>query len=574
MKILSLFLILATVISCSHFQNNRTPSNASSSNKPRHLIITVHGLSGNVETFGMFGDVTKQYLEQLDSRYEVKPVNFVYPTGKSEKLSAYDFAMGPKGLTAFIDEQFKDRPMSPQDKISFVCHSQGGLVTYMWFFTTVLSRTEGHQYLPQIDSIITLGTPFWGSKIASILTDENNLDIVWLLKALAPKNSPITRREISDLAFASDTVNNFRKMAITVDSLPTLAAEIEKLPVRMVNIVGLLPRDPKDLYSESGEEIASKLTKRAIHFLYQLYTVDGKPTLKEADPSKVAESDIAVPVPSARWNFIYSNPKPITQNTVINTSDFKEFSHLVGRSKFLFTESAHMPFDIASTRSMAYVGKNCLKPETCDHQTYRYVIKQLANCRSATNETGINCDPKAYAGIVDKMKSVNSEEHQRFYDLQKQLKSFAVQINIRLKPGQLDKFPDKYFFKRMKMDRNDRPSEFERVGLDEYSLKDKVINLMTDRESGKSKGGSDIIFGYRWESHSIDIVSKKATAEDNYDYLRVNVTGRIEDPNRSIEKGYSVPLEINLPNLPSVKMNALIKPSFSTYTELDFSQVQ
>ncbi len=577
MRILSLFIILATVISCSHFQNARNPSGTNSS-KPRHLVITVHGLSGNAQTFGLFGEVTKSYLEQLDSRYEVKAVNFIYPTGKDEKKSAYDFAMGPKGITNFINDQFKDRPFSPQDKISFVCHSQGGLVTYMWFFNTVLSRTEGYNYLPQIDSIITLGTPFWGSKVASILTDENNLDLIWLIKALAPKDSPITRREISDLAFASDTVNNFRKMAVTVDNIPTLAAEIEKLPVRMVNIVGLLPKDPKDLYSDDGEALASKLTKRAISFLYDLYTLDSKQYTKDKTKNQVVESDVAVPVPSARWNFIYSKPKPITEDMIIESKDYKGFTHLVGRSKFLFTESAHMPFDIASTRSMAYVGKNCMQPETCDHQTYRYIIKQLANCRTSSNDSDVNCDPNAYAQIIEKMKSVNAEEHERFYNLQKGLKSFAVQINMRLKPGQLNQFPDKYFFKRQKLGPNGQGS-FERVGLDEYSLKDKVINLMRDRKTGKSfasntPGSPEIVFGDRWENHAIDIVSKQATADDNYDYLRVNITGRIEDPNRSIEKQYTVPMEINLPGLPSVKMNILVQPSYSTYTDLDYTQAQ
>jgi len=253
MKILSLFLVLATIISCSHLQN-RTPSNASSTNKPRHLVITVHGLSGNKETFGYFGEATKKFLSALNPNEEVIPTNFLYATGKSENQGAYDFAMGPQGLGAYIKAQFADRPLTKEDKISLVGHSQGGLVAYMWFFNTVASQGEGYEYAKQVDSIITLGTPFWGSKIASILTDENNFDIIPLIKKFAPPEFKMTRREIADLAYGSDTVNAFRKMAITLDNNPALVKEIESLPVRLVNIIGILPSDRNHLFSSESKD--------------------------------------------------------------------------------------------------------------------------------------------------------------------------------------------------------------------------------------------------------------------------------------------------------------------------------
>lgn len=562
-KILSLFLILATVISCTHFQSDRTPSGIGSTYKPRHLVITVHGLSGNKETFGHFGEATKKYLTALNSNYEVQTVNFVYATGKTETQGAYDFAMGPEGLGTFIKAQFADRPLGKDDKISFVAHSQGGLVAYMWFFNTVVSQGEGYAYAKQVDSIITLGTPFWGSKIASILTDENNTNIIPLIKKFAPDDFKMSGREIKDLAYGSDTVNAFRQMSIALDNNPAAVAEIERLPVRLVNIIGILPRNRNDIFSSTSKSgnMVSKMTKRIINFVYDTYT-------RSYGGVNQVENDIAVPVPSSRWNFIYTTPKSIQQNTMVSSTEYKDFTHLVERSEYLYTESAHLPFDNEYTLSMAYVNKSCLEVATCDHPTFRYVIEYLANCKNNSA-----CNKKAYNEIVKGMKAVNAEDHKSFKEIKNSLKTFAVQINMRLKPGQIRQFPDKYFFKKHLVE--GRTHKTERGEFSEYSLKGDVVNLMNKRETGKSLGSTDnaqIFIGDRNESHSLDILSRQATEQDPFDYIRVNVTGRIEDENREQGELYVAPLEINLPGLPKVKLNARVQPGYSTFTELDYTE--
>lgn len=599
MKILSLLLALATVISCSHFQNSRAPSNSGTASKPRHLIITVHGLSGNEQTFGFFGDITKQYLTAIDPNYEVQTANFIYPTGKSERFRAYDFAMGvtnsnrdyaPKGLTHFLNEQFKDRPLTPQDRISFVAHSQGGLVTYMWFVNTIVDRTEGYKYIKNVDSIVTLGTPFWGSKIASILVDFNVTEFV---ASLSPESSPITAREVQDMAFSSDTINTFRKMAIALDNNPDFARELEKVPVRLVNITGMLPAKKENLFSHvnNGQEAISRVNSRVIELLYKIFTqssissasakqmLEEQPSLSEMVASlkgkpinvgkeyNVVESDIAVPVPSSRWNFIYTQPKEITQDTTINSNEYKNFSHLLDRSKFLFTESAHLPFDNENTRSMAYIPKNCEKVETCDHQTYRYILEQLANCEKH------QCNSEEFNGIVQRMKVINMEEHKSFQEMAGKLKSFALQINIRLKPGQLNQFPDKHFHKVRKPGKE--TNDFDKADFDDGTLQGKIINLKHDPKNGLSHASTDdtkIYIGDRYERHSVDIVTKAATKKDPFDYIRIHLSGRVEDSKRTDGKQYSVPIEIKLPGLPKVKINAKVQPWYSTFSELDYTK--
>jgi len=244
------------------------------------------------------------------------------------------------------------------------------------------------------------------------------------------------------------------------------------------------------------------------------------------------------------------------------------------KSKFLFTESSHLPFDNENTLSMAYINKTCLEVETCTHPTFRYVLQHLANCKTEKNVSGVQCAPNSYDDIVQKMKAVNLKEHEYFRDvIQNSLQTFAVQINMRLKPGQISKFPEKYFFR--KQTSTGRTNKVERGDFSEYSLKGSVINLMNKRETGKSVGSNakaDIYIGDRDENHSLDIVSKFATEKDPFDYIRVNITGRIEDATKTEGEKYAVPLEIDLPNLPKVKMNVLVQPSYSTFTELDYAQ--
>lgn len=561
MKILSLLLAFVTVLSCSHFQNNRTPSNSASALKPRHLVITVHGLSGNSETFGYFGEATKKYLSTLTPSYEVETMNFLYPTGRSEKKGAYDFAMGSEGLGEFIKKQFQNRPLTAQDKISLVSHSQGGLISYMWFFNTITSQNADFEYAKHIDSIITLGTPFWGSKISSILTDDRNVDIIPLIKLFAPDSFRMTRREIADIAYGSDTVNAFRTMAIRLDNDPSIAQEIEKLPVRLINITGVLPSNKDDLFSSASHQgnLVSKTTKKIINFVYSIFT-------KSYSGNKRVESDIAVPVPSSRWNFIYTTPKNITQDTVINSTDYKDFSHLVARSKFLFTESSHLPFDNENTLSMAYVNKSCLEVETCTHPTYRYIIEHLANCK-----LNAECNQDQFQNIIERMKAVNLDEHKSFKEIKDSLESFAIQINIRMKPGQIDQFPVQYFTRRQMG--YEYPG-YEKWEFKQYSLIGKVIDLKNNKsgESSASTANYKIYVADPDEKHSIDVVSKQATQDDPFDYLRINITGRIEDVKKTTATPYVVPIELKLPGLPNVKINALVQPSYSTFTMLDFTQ--
>lgn len=556
-------ILMMFAFSCTQFQQ-RNPSSSLQSSKPNHYIITVHGLSGNSETFGFFGEATQKYMSQLNNNYNYKPLNFTYPTGKSEKYSAYDFAFSENfGLNQFI----KNLNLSKDDKLSFVCHSQGGIVTYLWFFNNLLNTSSNNFSLKQVDSIITLGTPFWGSKIASILTDNRNPDILGLIKLFAPDNYKMTRQEISDLAFASDTINSLRLLSIKMDNDPSIAELIEQLPLRLINITGVLPQDKNDLYSQASKNgfLVTDLTKKIINVVYKIFSKSYKVL---PDGKFRIESDIAVPVPSSRWNFIYTQSQKIKNDIVVDDIQYRDFKHFVDKSKYLFTESAHFPFDNENTLSMAYINKECLLVETCNHPTYRYIIEHLSNCKNNTS-----CDANAFENIVQKMKAINLAEHQNFKEIAKYLKSFAIQINLKLMPGVIDNLPFQYF--RKKMGNDELLIGNDAWELNDYSLLDgKVINLNTDKKTHLANISNEnykIYLAEKNEKHSIDIVSRKATKKDPFDRIRIHIMGKVEKLNDLENLRYVVPVDIKIPGLPKVKLNILVQPSYSTFTELDYT---
>src|SRR5690606_7915045 len=83
-----------------------------------------------------------------------------------------------------IDETFnKFGGLNENDKISFITHSQGGIITLVWLYHTFLMTDDKYaglrdsalhferlnpQYFKHVRNFITLGTPFWGSKLAPI----------------------------------------------------------------------------------------------------------------------------------------------------------------------------------------------------------------------------------------------------------------------------------------------------------------------------------------------------------------------------------------------------------------------
>lgn len=589
MKIYILLFVTLTSLSCSTLFNRNPANTVAGSHKPRHVIITVHGLSGNTLTWGHFEDVTKQYLPLVRPDTEVVISNFIYPTGQSEKLSTFDFA---NKLNEHIEKLFRDQPIQPDDRISLVGHSQGGIVSYIWFFSRILNDHLDQTYISHVESIITLGTPFWGSKLATMLTDKRIPNIVPIINLLA--ETPITRRELVDMSFGSDSLHTFRQLAIKMDTDPALQARLQALPVRLINIMGVLPQKESNIFANRNANSVSKFARKLVGYIYDLFQ-----TTAETGTSRV-ESDIAVMIPSGRWNFIYAEPQVVkTGSNVIASESFHHFKNFTerDRSKFLFTESVHLPFDNDNTLSMAYINESCMKVETCDHPTYRYVLEQLANCEHAV------CDPAQYTTIIQGMKNITYVDDDKkiirsqdtFRQIQEGLQTFTIQVEMKLKPGVVASFPVKYFTK------NGQNAEGADIWeLREPSLLGKVIDL---KRNGKqisiaSNADREIYVGPKTETRGIDIVSKESRDVLGHDVIRMNIVGYVKnskaeqerqtkenDDREEQEKATrkrlpqlhrqtTVPLTIRLPGQPKVDIQAVIEPGYSTYLPLDYTKLQ
>jgi triacylglycerol esterase/lipase EstA (alpha/beta hydrolase family) len=222
-------------------------SSASLSSAQTQHVVLVHGVGGNEKTFGAMGEALKYRAEKRGQN--LKHYKFVYDTAKPE-LDSDDFAIQ---LGRYLKKEVFPQLQSEEDRISFVCHSQGGLVTSIWYFHSFMQHKglrQDHRYtgpdarmntsyspeiIPYVDSIVTLGTPFWGSRLATFLIEDG-------IKNSAARTlsqgfmEAMGQKQLQEMALGSRTVMNFRK---NISSMPyTILKEITQ-NLRALNIAGV-----------------------------------------------------------------------------------------------------------------------------------------------------------------------------------------------------------------------------------------------------------------------------------------------------------------------------------------------
>lgn len=128
--------------------------------KQTHYVFLVHGISGNKDTFGALPEVLAEHMQQILPNVLVKVIPIKYETG-DPRLTTYDFAHK-------IGDQIlhETKSMKTQDKISLVAHSQGGLITWIWYILSTSQEHTFEKYFPltqKIDSLLTLAEARLGS---------------------------------------------------------------------------------------------------------------------------------------------------------------------------------------------------------------------------------------------------------------------------------------------------------------------------------------------------------------------------------------------------------------------------
>ena len=96
--------------------------------KPRRFIFLVHGINGNKNTFGSLDKILEEHGKLIQPEHEINVIPITYTTG-ANYLSTYEFA---DALGDVIVSNISGG-LKPTDTITFVSHSQGGLIS--WIFS-------------------------------------------------------------------------------------------------------------------------------------------------------------------------------------------------------------------------------------------------------------------------------------------------------------------------------------------------------------------------------------------------------------------------------------------------------
>lgn len=546
---------------------------------PIHLIVTVHGIGGNDKTFGKFSEIAKVHLSQINPTYNYQFINVKYSTGIDEK-GTYDFA---QQLGGKIDEFFKTvGGIKEKDIISLVAHSQGGLVSSIWYFQSLITNPEAGsdpalskftKYATHMDSFITLGTPFWGSKMAATAQIKG-------LNYVAGKTS-FGEKELQEMAFSSNTIFKFRRRAIGLDKMDPKAIPYK---LRTLGIAGVMPKTSNPQF----ENFTSEKSKDEYLILAKVMGTYGF-------GGDRYESDLAVILPSARFDFIYGEAlnSGYKANENLPFTEFKTTDYYgTGTQPLFIMDTVHASGD-AHLYDLVEIPGSCLDTTTCKHPTYRYLLMHLANCRSEVN----NCNGEAIQKIIFPMFTPKSYENYLNVGIEEEMRGFALDINIRV-PLEYD-IPDE------NLDRTEgvfKTCQFEFRDSSNYIT--KYINMLY-REDHKLKVINNdeppykIMIGRsrEWLSRSITPPYNNKRFDDRgemveepfelngkkYKMLRYHLTGVAMPTNPSPDNvdvykrirasgGFPVVFKVSLPGLKPRIISAKVQPTFSTYVDIQLEK--
>lgn len=178
---LAIFLVsLFTIAACSSLPF-RGPSSVDG--KPRHVVITLHGLRGNAESYGDFHKIAKANLEAISSEYRVETYNWTFPVGAMvDDANVAGGVWNPHLIARKFNDDFflgrdaKLKDLGPQDKISIIAYSMGGLMAMTWYYDSMfnflghpeLAYSSDQQQivlknLALVQNVVGLGAVYWGS---------------------------------------------------------------------------------------------------------------------------------------------------------------------------------------------------------------------------------------------------------------------------------------------------------------------------------------------------------------------------------------------------------------------------
>ncbi len=306
---------------------------------PKHYVFLVHGIGAGPTTFGKMGETLKRESIGFDQHTDWQFINFSYETGSATK----DVMVFSRELSDFIADKFKNEGgLNSEDKFSLVMHSQGGLIGLNFLLKSFMGDASYHPELKHhLDAFITLGTPYWGAKIA--IFANRMMPILSYLRI--PLSERFGVEELKDMEIASDFSAQMRETLI--DPLNQEAIKAMTTQGRFLVFAGVTER---------------------LNLLAPFVTGKNR-----------YEDDTAVPIPSSKLDFYYYKD-PEFYNDYVSANEFRE-THMVDENNMVVVNAFHASPLPQKTKfpGIAKVPDRCanISYRDCDHPTYPSVVEHL-----------------------------------------------------------------------------------------------------------------------------------------------------------------------------------------------------
>lgn len=347
------FTLFFAYISCTKHSSNIQELDSS---KPKHYIFLIHGIGGDRSHFGSMKEALSEvlYEENKTTTYHVHHIE-------------YDTKNNTKDIEDFshvMNHRIRDTvgiTLPDEDRISIVMHSQGGLVGSIWLFRS-MQNVEGyaHDLIDNIDSFITLGTPFWGAKTAifakKIKDDFSRFGLELPI--------PFGTKQLEYMEFGSDWSYRMRKSVMHSDSIEELTEQRKK--IRFLNIAAKADvLTPLGIFVGGGSKY---------------------------------EDDSAVPLPSSRFNFIYHHNNATKE---------------INWSPYILVDALHLsPLpDSKKFYGLVQIPQQCIKKPDCDHPTFALIWNSILN-RTQPNQYQVPSTIRSFMIDINLTipKEVNKED--------------------------------------------------------------------------------------------------------------------------------------------------------------------
>ena len=522
---------------------------AYAADKPRKFIFLIHGLNGNAQTFGKLDSILEEHGSLIQKGTEIKVFPLAYDTGRDGR-TPYDFAVD---VGIKIIDKIGD--LRSSDQITFVAHSQGGLISWILLLRSLANDDEFLFFRPyalKTDGLITLGSPMWGSKMADLMSDSE------ILRKLARKaNARLGDRELNEMSYSSDTSVRFSRRAAMMERMGI------KLPFRVQSVAGLLPeRNDPDL--KNGLSTFQQITKRSM--------LGGFQAVFGLGWNKRAESDLAVAIPSARADFIHlKDPESAKKNQVL-ASDFGNFKDPSIR-ELVIVRGAHASMNKKQYYDIAEVPEECRDLRSpCTHPTYGLILQFAMEC-TAKNQ---NCSQNEHRRLTNfflespdfkKRTHVDGHPNIERMHLFTMMMVFQMPENYSM-PKESDEIENSIFFPE---------PQTKWAQIDFPFPERRIYNPQESRYYFLLKRGLEIDDVVTHMTHDYeDNLSPAASPKQ----LRITFQGQVyaqdgqhETYKKLLKDGFKLPFMVKIPGIRDPRyVEALVRPTYSTFIDLDFRQ--